>query len=491
MVGKRAMLGAGMVIAGAVAAWGQTLPSIPSMARGGGRGAATRTAPRAAAAATAAATQATAWVTRGQLDKLEFHSVMDPPAGAGARPLVFPDLQTGVVFDKAEYAQGEPVRTMLVVHSMLASLTRAVRARADLGPEHGAAVVEGSARFELVRKKEGGGEEIVGDLKAATAGVNRLTQKSMVLKPGDYWVNMGDARNVAAAGKRAAGGNLAAGDYTLRFWVEGQRAEGSFRVRAGAEPRAAGGAEQAADKGAADEVKQGMIFAMSGGWQTRKATPAAAKEELWPMESPYPSPRAWNDFEPALGLGIGEGATERYYARISEVPSGDDVVKIAAAFVGKGTSHLRVTLTPVNGGKAGGPARQIPRYPSVYLLVENLGQTARMRGFNDREYIQTGDSVMFTRPIVIDITLPEQGGPNSYFQGKARVSVAVASDPVWYGPSEDAEDNGGQVLGNGRVRAAPASRWTGIVKSAPMEVTLARPGEEAGGEGGDAKKDDE
>jgi hypothetical protein len=98
---------------------------------------------------------------------------------------------------------------------------------------------------------------------------------------------------------------------------------------------------------------------------------------------------------------------------------------------------------------------------------------------------------MFTRPIVIDITLPEQGGPNSYFQGKARVSVAVASDPVWYGPSEDAEDNGGQVLGNGRVRAAPASRWTGIVKSAPMEVTLARPGEEAGGEGGDAKKDDE
>ena len=82
--------------------------------------------------------------------------------------------------------------------------------------------------------------------------------------------------------------------------------------------------------------------------------------------------------------------------------------------------------------------------------------------------------------LVIDIKLPEQSGPGAYFQGKARISVVVASDPVWYGPSEDAEDNGGQILGTGRPRAQAANRWTGMVRSAPMEVTLTKPGEGAG-----------
>jgi hypothetical protein len=432
-------MGVGLV-AGAAAAWGQD------------------TAPATRAAG--AATQPALWVTRAELEEIELRSVMDPPVREG--PMVFPDLQAGVRLEKATFGVGEEVRAMLVVHSLMESRTRAVKARADLGPAGGTAVVEGSARFELARKKAEGGEEVVGEIKAAGGGATRLTQKAMVIKPGDFWVNMGDVRNVAA--KRGA---LGPGEYVLRFWVDGQRAEGAFRIATEAGAGQAGAPMQAS----AAAPAQGMVFAMSGGWQARKASPAGAKEELWPMESPYPSPRNWNDFEPALGLGIGEGAHERYFARLSEVPAKDEVVGIAAEFVGKGTRHLKVTLTPQAKG------RQIPRYPSVYLLVENLGEATRLRGYNDREYVQTGDAVGFSKPVVIDIKLPEQGGPASYFQGKARVSVVVASDPVWYGPSEDSEDNGGQLLGNGRRVATSAVRWMGMVKSAPMEVTLAKPGE--------------
>ena len=186
------------------------------------------------------------------------------------------------------------------------------------------------------------------------------------------------------------------------------------------------------------------------------------------MESPYPSPRNWQDFEPALGLGIGSGASERYYARLSEVPATDEMVGIQAEFVGKGANHLKVTLTPQARGK------QIPRFPSVYLLVQNLGTKALVRGYNEREYNQTGTPVAFTRPVVIDITLPEQGGPNMYFQGKARVWVVVSSDPVWYGPVEGQDEDGNMIA---QGRAAGASRWTGVVRSAPLVVDLAK-GEE-------------
>ncbi len=461
MVGKRVLvMGAGLVAAGTLAAWGQTGgPAVRSALPSDG--------PTAVASRPAGAM----WVTRTDLEKIDLRSVADPPVGDG--PMVFPDLQAAIQFAKPAFAVGEEVRAMLVVRSLMENLTRAVKARADLGAAGGTALVEGSARFQLARKKAEGGEEVLGELKAAAGGANRLTQKALVLKPGDFWVNMGDARNVARDAR-----NLGPGEYVLRFWVDGQRAEGTFRITADPAPAEA---RKMAPAAAALNPAQGMVFAMSGGWQARRPTPAGAKEESWPMESPYPSPRNWNDFEPALGLGIGEGPRERYFARLSEVSATDDVVGITAQFVGRGSSHLKVTLTPQVKG------RQIPRYPSLYLLVENLGEATRLRGFNDREYIQTGDSVGFSRPVVIDITLPEQGGPNTYFQGKARVSVVVASDPVWYGPSEDNEDNGGQVLGNGRPRAAAvaAARWTGMVKSAPMDVTLMKPGE------GDDKGDEE
>ncbi len=159
---------------------------------------------------------------------------------------------------------------------------------------------------------------------------------------------------------------------------------------------------------------------------------------------------------------------------MADLPESDDVVAIRAE-ADAAAQHLKVTLTPRAQG------RLLPRYPSIYLLFDGLSTAPRVRGVNQREFIQTGDSVAFTRPVVIDIAMPDEGPANAY-QGSARLSVIVASDPVWYGPASAGDDSGGLMLGpNGPVRAGRSvlapGRWIGIVKSAPVAVKLATPGE--------------
>ncbi|HVS72568.1 MAG TPA: hypothetical protein VHQ47_15030, partial [Phycisphaerae bacterium] len=413
-----------------------------------------------------------AWITREQVEKIPLHSVVDAGAGKGAEAsdaLVFPDVSAGVHFERAEFATGEAAPVTLVVHSSVPGQTRGIRAAVDLGGAGAVPRVAGSARLQLVKLGPEGKEQVVAAVNPPEGEGQEVPE--MVLKPDDYWVIRGDVRALVPGARGGGAGKLEPGRYVLRFWVDGQRAEGRFTVTADPAEVAATQGEPAVQ---AALLGHTMLFSLSGGWQARKAAPRNAPADEWPMTSPYPMARTLDDFEPALGLGIGEGADERYYGHVADLPAADDVVAIRAEADADG-GHVKVTLTPREKG------RMLPRYPSIYLLYDGLTEAPRVRGANQREFIQTGDSVAFTRPAVITITMPD-GGPSSAYQGKARLSVMVASDPVWYGPATAGDDSGGLVLGpNGPARpgrqGSAAGRWVGIVKSAPVDVKLAGPGE--------------
>lgn len=403
-------------------------------------------------------------ITRADVEKIPLDSRIESahdPADVYS-PLVFADLRTAVHFTKPLYTPGEPINTFLIVHSTVQGLTRTVKAAVDFGAPGSLATVDGSARLQLVALQPDGGERIVSDIKPPGGGAARLAQKNVVIKPNDFWVPAGDVRHLVAT-------PLAPGKYVLRFWLEGQRAEGQFEVAAATSAATAPAAETPATR--PDNPAQALVFSLGGGWQGGAAVGTA---DVWKLESPYPSLRNWSDFETALPLGIGDGPMERYYPRIADIPAADDYVGIAAQVVGKGMKEIKITLTPQAKGK------QIPRFPSIYLVLQSEKGAIRSRGYNERDYVQTGNYIVFTKPITIDITMQNGNGPEQYIQGKARLSVIVASDPVWYGPVENGQEDDAMALAPARVRpGSPAVRWTGMVRSASIDVVLGGADEDA------------
>jgi hypothetical protein len=396
--------------------------------------------------------------------------VADPKGIENA--LVFPDVKTGVYLPREEVAAGEPVTAWLIVRSLTRDPQRGIPADFDLGVTGDKPRVEGTARLQLARLKDGGGEEIVGDLKGKMAGGGRSAKR--VLLPGEgFFVNCGVARNLSE-------GPLSPGRYRLRFWAEGQRSEAMFNIV----PRA-GSVAAATRPGHGDFAelahRDAGVLHWIGSFQGRPQPKGGNMH--WPLRNGYLAPRSVEDFRLGLAMGIGNLPESRYYPRLEDVASQDDAVSIKAKFAAGSTNRLEITLTPVArttqpaaSAPAGSGEVLMPAYPAIYLLVESLGRPTGVRIQSERQGGPNSVANRFNVPYIIDAQLPAEWTSRLNFSGKARLTVFFASEPVRGGMEND---------GEGFEQAAPAQfnrgnrlagrKWSGIVRAAPLEFVI-KPG---------------
>lgn len=451
-------------------------------------------------------------VTRAQLDSLEFSSEMDPRPKENQ--LVFPDVATAIHLNKPRYALDEAIPAWLMVRMTSEKEGRGLPATMRFGSTPAETLLGGSAAVRIYRERGGKLEaealaswgEIAPPDGAGAGKVARIVgagnaERTYVAANG-YWVNRADLRSLARRG-------LEAGDYVVRFWIEGQRAEARFTVLAeklAARPSTAPAATQPAE--AWGSVGTGsLVLHLRGGWQGRRVVPAPgavngpANGPLWPMLVSYAVPRTMEDFATGLALGVGVGPETRYYAGFADVPAEDETVELRAEVVkdkAGAPEKIKVTLTPRNPKNRVGLAA----FPSVYLLVEPqekaLAKAQQMALRNEPVWDQFGGELPFTQPVTLDITLNPGWTARCPVQGKVKLSVLVASSGVPIGivrPGEyqfmAAQANMAQanMMNNrqdrvARVRgAALTSHWAGILRSGPVEIVLPKPEGAAGGGG--------
>jgi hypothetical protein len=420
----------------------------------------------------------TPYMTRAQLQKLSLVSVADPKGADNA--LVFPDVHTGIYLPQEEIAAGEPVPAWLIVRSVARDPQRGIPAGFDLGVSGEKPRVEGTARLQLARLKDGGGEEIIADLKDK---VGRATKR--VLLPGEgYLVNTGDVRNLSEK-------PLTPGQYRLRFWAEGQRSESTFRIVARAGTMAASTGPGRSELAGLAEHDAGVLHWI-GAFQGRPQ--AKGGNMHWPLRNGYLAPRSLEDFRLGIAMGIGNLPESRYYARLQDIPAHDDAVAITAKFAPGSMSKLQITLTPVSRttqpanatapatGAANSGDVMLPAYPAIYLLVESLERPTGVRINSERQGGPNSMANRFNVPYIIDAQLPPDWTSRLNFSGKARLTVFFASEPIRGGMENDAEGFDQAIPAQfNRGNRVTGHRWSGIVRAAPLEFEIKRAGRDDDG----------
>jgi hypothetical protein len=450
----------------------------------------------ALAASRLSAAETPASITRAQLEQVPVDSVADPNTIENA--LIFPDVKTGVFFPNAEILAGDPIAAWIIIKSLAKEPTRGIMADVDLGLTGEKPRVDGTARLQLLRDKNGKLEPL-----AELKGKIGRTSPRILLPPEGFFVNSGDVANLSQH-------PLDPGDYCLRFWAEGQRSESRFRIIA----RPSGAPAPAKRSALSAEKHDMMVLNWMGALQGRPVL----KNNLfqWTARNGYMAVRSIEDFRLGIALGVGNGSATRHFSRVSDIPVQDDVVAISCKLKDGSSDKLQITLTPVWPGvgeaatapatapaiaattapataPASAPAEaavpqrrrpvpvapipaneyQLPGYPALYLLVENLGPPVGVHIISER---QSGGSPIGTRfnvPIVIDAQLPAEWSSRLPFTGKIKLSVVFAAEQVKGGLEQEGDGYDPAAVANyGRSLKPITKRWTSIVKSTPVELTV-------------------
>jgi hypothetical protein len=419
------------------------------------------------------------FMTRAELEKLPLVSVADPKVVEGA--LVFPDVRTGIHLPREQVPAGEPVPAWLIVKSLTSEPQRGIAADFDLGGVGEKARAGGTARLQLARLKDGGEAEVLGDLKGK---VDANTTRALLPAQG-FLVNAGDVRNLSKS-------PLSIGQYRLRFWAEGQRSEATFRIVAGTEGDAPTTRPRSdfADLHQRDAAVLNWVGAFQGRPQARGG------QMNWPLKNGYMALRSVEDLRLGMAMGVGDLPASRYYPRLADIPSQDEAVAITAKFVEGSTSKLQIKLTPLAFAAATRPATgaatqagtmastapvtqaevQLPAYPAIYLLVESLERPRGMRISSERQGGPNSIGNRFNLPYVIDAALPAEWTSRLNFTGKARLTVIFASEPIRGGAEQEGEGYDHQIPAQFNRGNRPITRrWTGVVRSAPLEFVIKPP----------------